>query len=478
MFEEGDVLEVGTMSFLFSLDGLGIEDSDTSEELLFSWLVFLNFELAKKGSFVLKEKELLQKIKKIDFLSKEKDVDNNTFFNIIEWGEKKGLVKQTRGKHYVFPLAKILTQATEESQRIFADILEDDKKRRKMLFQNQSLKKSGHYHFVKGLKIIREENARMYYIIKSRYGLYGSKAKTLQEIGDELDITRERVRQIENRLHQKFKWRKHRELYGKAKEHFIIAFLYYFFADQGSFLLCLETKKRGHEEFLAKCTGVPAGQIKKLEWAMMTYQEDEVFKLFLECEQKLKAIDWKRKKPNTKTIREIIFNKLDKLYLSYKDAELLSEKIFDRMQKNFNTKQRVYLTLQEIGRPAHFREIAQTYGRMWPQNSCNEKLIHNYLINTNKTFGIVWTGKKGVYALEEWGYERPTKSIFDIVAEIVEKKYQETQQPVHISEIKEEAMKYRKLVGKNSISMACNFNPLLCQDSSQYFVPQKTHKKT
>jgi len=47
------------------------------------------------------------------------------------------------------------------------------------------------YNFLSGL----EERER--YILQERYGLNGSTPKTLEEIGKDLDITRERVRQIE-----------------------------------------------------------------------------------------------------------------------------------------------------------------------------------------------------------------------------------------------------------------------------------------
>ena len=60
-----------------------------------------------------------------------------------------------------------------------------------------------------GLVIKNELDEREQYIILHHYGLTGSpiikKSKTLQEIGDELHLTRERIRQLELSALQKLK---------------------------------------------------------------------------------------------------------------------------------------------------------------------------------------------------------------------------------------------------------------------------------
>ena len=48
-------------------------------------------------------------------------------------------------------------------------------------------------------------NKRERYIIVRRFGLDGCEKETLEEIGKELKITRERVRQIENIIFRKLK---------------------------------------------------------------------------------------------------------------------------------------------------------------------------------------------------------------------------------------------------------------------------------
>jgi len=52
------------------------------------------------------------------------------------------------------------------------------------------------------IKMLSEKEANVLYL---RYGLYNGKLKTLEEVGDILGLTRERIRQIENRAIEKIK---------------------------------------------------------------------------------------------------------------------------------------------------------------------------------------------------------------------------------------------------------------------------------
>lgn len=53
---------------------------------------------------------------------------------------------------------------------------------------------------------------RLSIIINQRYGLDGQSSQTLQAIGDELNISRERVRQLEQKIIRRFKGRKNHQL--------------------------------------------------------------------------------------------------------------------------------------------------------------------------------------------------------------------------------------------------------------------------
>lgn len=53
---------------------------------------------------------------------------------------------------------------------------------------------------------------REYYILQRRFGLFDVEPGTLEEIGKELSVTRERVRQIESRALRKMRNSKNRYL--------------------------------------------------------------------------------------------------------------------------------------------------------------------------------------------------------------------------------------------------------------------------
>ena len=96
------------------------------------------------------------------------------------------------------------------------------------------------------------------------------------------------------------------------------------------------------------------------------------------------------------------------------------------------------------------------------------KTIHNVLI-ADKRFVLVGNG---LYALKEWGYERPSKTLFETVAEIVEIFYKRTGKPVPFTIIMTEIGKYRKITNVASLTIAAHFNPNLRCVSKNSFMPK------
>lgn len=94
-----------------------------------------------------------------------------------------------------------LDQKFDDSQdsRSFGDIIEDQKT------PPPSLSVLKNSDFATLMKYVDSLSKRERYIIVRRFGLDGHDKETLEQIGNELKITRERVRQIENIIFRKLK---------------------------------------------------------------------------------------------------------------------------------------------------------------------------------------------------------------------------------------------------------------------------------
>jgi len=133
--------------------------------------------------------------------------------------------------------------------------------------------------------------------------------------------------------------------------------------------------------------------------------------------------------------------------------------------------ERITFALRNLGGPAHYSEVADEYNRLFPGDPMSEHNVHAVL--TRGGYHIVWIGVKGMYALKEWGYERPAKGLFEAVAEIVSRKYGETGKPVPFEVITAEMGRYRTIVKPTSITLATCFNEAVRRADKNSFVPQE-----
>ena len=108
---------------------------------------------------------------------------------------------------------------------------------------------------------------------------------------------------------------------------------------------------------------------------------------------------------------------------------------------------------------------------MFPEECPTEHSIHAVLLH--EQYGMVWIGSRGMFALEEWGYERPRSTLMDTIASIVEEKYQNTGSPVPFIVIQAEIGKYRRYVNPNGLFMASYLNPRLKNVDDFCFIPQE-----
>jgi hypothetical protein len=92
---------------------------------------------------------------------------------------------------------------------------------------------------------------------------------------------------------------------------------------------------------------------------------------------------------------------------------------------------------------------------------------------SREKYGVVWIGIRSTFALKEWGYEHPSKTLFNTITKIVEKKYKETTRPVSFTVIVAEMGKYRQVVRNSSLTIASYRNPNLRRIGKNSFIPKK-----
>lgn len=91
------------------------------------------------------------------------------------------------------------TPMGEEDDGKMADIIEDESTKSPMESASQSLLRE------QLLAVIDTLTPREQEVIRQRYGLMDGKQKTLEEVGREFSVTRERIRQIEAKALRKLK---------------------------------------------------------------------------------------------------------------------------------------------------------------------------------------------------------------------------------------------------------------------------------
>ena len=258
-------------------------------------------------------------------------------------------------------------------------------------------------------------------VIEKRYGLQGRDKETLESIGSGYNITRERVRQIEN----------------IAKEQIRKSEAFIYDAQQAI----------GEMQHLLEMMGGIAEEKTLLDVVSPGEEERNHLSLLLELEDSfLHAREdenhhrtWHTNHRNARVVKE----SLQRLYKNLDTDEILTEediitrfldvieqdmldgqadteiarlwlKMSKRVGKNqmgrwgrtdsHNIKTRgvrdyAYLVLREHGKPMHFTEIAKETSRFF-EKKINIATMHNELIKDDR-FSLVG---RGLYALRDWGF--------------------------------------------------------------------------
>jgi len=366
---------------------------------------------------------------------------------ILLFGRSIGLIAPAvSSKEHVFPLAHILSYLSPNLVNIAGNILTNLE-----ITENQNVSSNQDFE-----DLIKEcftgLDERCVYIISNREDLLGSGKKTLEELGNKLGITRERVRQIEKKA-----WRKLN--HPSKKQIFLKIFLLEFVKRQGKLTFAVDAPNVPYRKFIIKCLGIPHVQFFHSNLIVIgaSLQDFEL-----------------PNHPETMGLKgnelALFLESQGGIYLSKSEIIMLCEKEKQFIFRCLTKIQKVHLTMRSLGKPTHFSVITEEHNKLFPEDNMREHNIHAILCRKTNIF--VWLGVKGTYGLKEWGYQRPQKSLYETVTEIVEKRYKQTKKPVPFTVITAELGKCRYLVNQVSLNFVTFGNPHLQRVSRDLFLPK------
>ncbi len=324
-------------------------------------------------------------------------------------------------------------------------------------------------------KVLNPLTQRQQEVMGRRFGLGDSgKRETLEAIGHDFGVTRERIRQIENDGFFSLEEQKTEEDLKRVFSHFKSHL-----KNQGGL-------KR--EDILLADLGGERSQnqvhfLLDLGDVFFRYSETEDFYPFWTIDQNLSE--------RVGVILTRLFKKIEQISTPISEDKLLrsfgspkespqftlsSLEIAKKIEKGpmgdygltawpeikpRGVKDRAYLVLKKTEKPLHFRKIAEDSGglrgKFFVKSQVLPQTVHNELIRDER---FVLVGR-GIYALREWGYQ--TGTVKDVISKILKEKAK----PLSREEILKRVLRQR-LVKENTI--------LLNLSDRNYFLKNKEGK--
>jgi len=321
------------------------------------------------------------------------------------------------------------------------------------------------------VSILEALSAREQEIIKLRHGLAGYEKKTLEDIGKKYNITRERVRQIENSSLKKIV-KNFNQSYLKEIELLANSTL----AEHGGMM--------SEENLTDELLTMPGPGSENVAAIRFILNELLNHRFSLVRESKDYYSFWKTPESSLDYFDSVIDN-LTRLVRTHEQCLLLEHLMGQVKQAEFFTKDdsltekilinflqitkkleanpyhewglvewsdisprrmndKIYLVLKKENRPLHFTEIADIINKMnFDQRRAYPATIHNELILDDK---YVLVGR-GIYALQEWGYKPGVVS--DVIADVI----QGSGRPLSKKEIIAEVLK-KRIIKETTIALA------------------------
>jgi len=335
--------------------------------------------------------------------------------------------------------------------------------------------------------LFRELGNREQDVLRRRFGLHGKGPETLEEIGKSYNVTRERVRQIENAAIKNVKNRSYfndtikpvnivvlasLEKHGgiMAEDHL----LEYILATGAS-----DPAVRGHFIFLLSRLGserivreepdnhLPAWRVEFVDWSKVRATIDELVKILESHGEPMTEDDLLNQFRDTETFKShqkhFGFNddSLDPVYAHLRTSTTLKTNPYKEWGlahwKTVTPKRmgdKIYLIMKKHGEPLHFRDITERINQTsFDAKKAYAPTVHNELILDER---YVLVGR-GIYALGEWGYVPGVVS--DVIAEVLKK----AGRPMSRDEIVEKVMEQR-LVKKGTVYLALSSQDQFVRD--------------
>lgn len=415
-----------------------------AQKTLFNWFWYLSTRLARANE---KKLHAQQIVKLLSFIS-ESGQWNNIPEGFLSFGQEYSFIRMTcTPEYYVFPIAYLLSFIPESDWPYAYTTLE---KCYLEQIRGHALSDLFHQSINSG---IYSGNSRVTEIVIARMCLTGMRKMTLQQLANRYNLTRERIRQLENIFWKQLKKR-------RRYAPFIIALIYDVLRNRGSLLVNERSPDIRARLFVAEALGIPQSKFPGSDFCIIGVAQANL--------PDLKSLTWIERIDET-----AVTNFLESsatLYLVKHDIELLAQNIVRLRLVKTTPMQKVYLALKTLGRPSHFSEVAEMRNSMFPEGLASERSVHGLL--GREELGIVWIGVKGTFALKEWGYEHPSMTLFETVTQIVKERFQHTGKTVPLEVITSELGKYRRVVKPASIIIATGCNPALEQVSKNNFIPR------
>jgi len=390
----------------------------------------------------------------------------------VKFGKSHGLLCNAWQRDaYVFPIAAVLAPVAPVRQEISSylarrfgleydpetEIVESAMRR---VLADKVCSRGGRTNQDRPLKdavaaITRPLPARVRDILLARTGCDGSRRSTLSELGTRVGLTRERVRQIESR-----QWAEFRQC-PAIIERVLVALIGFIVARRGSIRIAADGEDVAPVIFSARCLGILHDSIPQCGSIVLGHRAAG---LALPGPGTFLSLGFK-----TSAIAEWIDSHWPNS-LPAEDVRALAEGAARFYIERADKTQRVYLALRAIGRPAHYSEVAAVHNSMFPKHPASGRNVHAAL--GREAYGIVWIGVRSTFALREWGYERPSRTLFEAASQIVQSIMKKTGRPVPFSVVAAEVMKERPIVNSSSLVIATHCNPELRRVGRDSFVPR------